>query len=132
MADFYPRDPIALRKLSACYIEPAMGEPYREGIEIHAKVKNLQAIGGANYDTNLPALLLASGYYKTFVCNEREAIRTYVTVQNALQDGATFVQGTSVNGLKKSARCYEQLPKEIRKNVLLFLSVAINLVDKPD
>jgi hypothetical protein len=126
----YSCDPNVLIVASSCFIEPAMGDQYRRAIELHARVKELSALGGANYDGNISALMKAALKWRLFHCNQREAIATYRTVQDSIVNGSGI--SSNVNALKKSARCYVAIGKEDQKNLLAFLGCSISTLNKAD
>lgn len=113
-----------------CFLEVCLGEADREAIEIYLRVQNLKASGGADYTTNLNALLQDSRQWQVLACNQRKAISLWIDMQNALDNGASFSQ--NVNDLKKGANCYACLGHELKKNVLEFLKCSINTLGKPD
>jgi hypothetical protein len=117
---------------SSCFINPAMGHDMRLAIELYARVGNLMASGGTNYVGNLQKLKddAATNQWINLACNQREAIATYRTVQDALADGATFA--SDINSLSKAAKCYLALGIEDKKNVLAYLACALSALGKPD
>lgn len=124
----YTCNPNTLAIASTCFLEPSSGEQERRAIELHARVKELSAIGGANYDGNIAALMTAAGRWRKFSCNQREAIGTYRTVQDSIANGSGI--SANINALKKSSRCYKAIGKEDQKNLLAFLSCSIGVFNK--
>jgi hypothetical protein len=127
MANFYTCDPDQLKILSVCFLEPATGEQERRGIELHARVHELAAIGGASYIGNIAALLTAAGKWRKLSCRDREAIGCYRTVQDAIGNGASFATG--ISALKKGSACYKAIGSEDQKNALAFLSCSIGAMN---
>jgi hypothetical protein len=115
---------------AACFEPGCMGKPQREAIEMYLRVKNLAAIGGTDYSVNLNALLTAAKSYQVLACSQREAIKTWITLQNAINDGA--VVSSNANDLLAAAACYICLGEETRKNTLEFLTCSINTEKAPD
>ena len=122
------------------FLDPQAGESERDAVEIYAKIKNLAAIGGTDYSSNLNQLLQDSRAYKVLDKNQRKAISTYISLMNAIDDGATLagVTGgstdavTNISALMSAATCYKCLGTEDRKNLIEYLKCAMNASVKPD
>lgn len=129
----YSTDPITLRKNAACFMDDTNSETNREAITLFLRLQNLKAVGGTDY-TNGQAGLLAlrkdAGKWLTFAKNERESIGTWISLQNAVFDGASI--NSDINQLKKNARFYLPIAQEDRKNLLLFVGTLLNTLDQPD
>ena len=126
----YNCDPNALLIASKCFLDPNIGVEQRKAIELHARVKELQALGGANYAGNISALMLAAAKWRLMMNNQREAISTYRTVQDSVTNGSGIA--TDINSLKKASSCYLAIGSEDKKNLLAFLSCSIGVFNKSD
>lgn len=123
-------DVATLVALSKCFMDPCLSDDDREAIEIYLRVQNLAAIGGADYTSDLNALLTDSKQYQTLSRIHRSAIALYIDMQNAVDNGASI--GQDVNALKAAAKCYECIGDELKKQVLAYLKCQINALGKPD
>ena len=131
MPNYLGCDPNALLVASKCFLEPCSSDAGREAIDILLRVRQLIALGGTDY-SNPTVLQQAARGYNRMSPNERKSISLYLDLQNALTDGATFADGTDINGLNKGARCFMCIPRERRKDALLFLKCQLNSLDKPE
>jgi hypothetical protein len=129
----YSTDPVQLRKNAACFMDDSNSNKNRRAIALFLKLQNLKAIGGTDYtngQAGLTALRLAAGKWLTFAKNERESIGTWISMENAIFDGAVI--NTNINQLKTNSRFYLPIPDENLDNLLLFVGALINTAAKPD
>ena len=115
---------------SVGFLQPAMGESEIEGIDLYLRVANLAASGGANYVGDVTALTQAAAAWQRLSQVERKAIALFIDLQDAVDDGAVVSQ--TPNTLKIASTCYACLPKDVRKNTLLFLKCALSQLGKPE
>lgn len=115
---------------SKCFQKPCLGEIDLNAMEIYARVKNLQAVGGTDYSASLNALLVDSKEYQALPKDQRQAINLLLSIDNAIDDGASVSYDPNV--LKSNAKCYECLGVELQRQVLLFLRCSLAKLNKPD
>lgn len=132
MGNTYTCDVNALMTLAKCFMDKCMSDGDRKGIMIYARIKNLAALGGTDYSSNLKQLMIDSATWRKRAEDELRAIITYETVQNAINDGASFSQ--NVNDLATASKCLgiECLGKEDQNGILAFLGCTITTQTKPD
>lgn len=108
---------------AATFTEPAIGLPQREAIEIYARTQGLLAAGGADL-TDINDLLEAAKEWEALVGTQAAGVDTYITVQNAIDNGADI--DTDIQTLAESSKCFQCLPAQTRKQLLMFLRCAIS------
>ena len=121
-----------LLKAATCFQDKCMSDPDRKAIMIYARIKNLAALGGTDYSANLKQLMIDSATWRKRAEDELRAIAVYITLENAINDGASI--NLNVNSLSTAAKCLgaKCLGKEDQNGILAFLGCAINTQDKPD
>lgn len=120
-----------LKIVSGCYLPQCLGEDDRLAIEIMIRLKHLAVIpNGTNYSL-AAAQAAAALWLHRLSPEERSAIELYLTLKNATNDGAQFPNGTTVNGLKKDAKCAFCMGIEAKRNLALFLKWKIETLGKP-
>lgn len=119
----------ALILASAKLVNPSIGEQERLAIEIYAMVESLNATGGADYTTSLTDLLEAAKEWQSLRGTQMEAVRTFITVSNAIATGADI--GTDVPTLIEASRCYLCLPQDEKLRLKEFLRCALSTEDEP-
>lgn len=120
----------ALLEASACFINGCLSQDERDAIEIHLKVLALEAVGGADYTSDLTALLEAAKEWQVLGGVQMQGVNTVITRQNAIDNGVTA--DTDADTLKEASKCYLCVPPAIKKQLLLFLKCAINAQGAPD
>jgi len=120
----------SLLEVSKCFRMPCMGEYDRNAILLAVRVANLAAAGGADYTGDITALETAAKEWQVLSEEQRDAIKLYIAIQNAIANGATIDQ--DANALKELAKCYACIGEELRQNLLLFLKAEINTLELPD
>jgi hypothetical protein len=122
----------ALMTLATCFQDKCMSDGDRKAIMIYARIKNLAAIGGTDYSANLAQLMIDSANWRKRAEDELRAILTYISLENAINDGASI--NLNVNSLAAAAACYRAgcLGKEDQNGILAFLGCTINTQTKPD
>jgi hypothetical protein len=126
----FPCDVKSLLANSKCFEETCMGEEERDAVELYLRVEELAAYGGPNYRSNLTALGIAGKQYQILSKNQRQAIALATDLANTVANGSTIKQ--SVAALKAGAKCYECIPKETRRNLLLFLKCSLNSIGRSE
>ena len=132
MSTTYSCDVNTLLKLSACFMDKCMADPDRKAIMIYARIKNLQALGGTNYSSNLKQLMIDSKNWRRRAEDELRAIAVYMTIENAINDGASI--NLNPNSLSTAAKCLgaQCLGKEDQNGILAYLGCTITTQTKPD
>lgn len=122
----------ALKSASACFLPQCLGEEDRLAIEIIVRMRELAVVpGGTNY--NLATLeVAAKQWLHSLSKDERQALSLYLDLQNAMTEGAQFPYGTSINGLKRDAKCALCLGTEAKRNLILFLKWKLNTLNEPE
>lgn len=123
-------DPNQLAIQAACFSANCLGPDDREAIDIHARVRELAAIGGTSYIGHLPQLLVDAKSWSRLDEDTRRTITLLLDIDNAINKGASFP--TDINSLRRDSRCYLCLPWEQKKNVKLFLKCRLNLLGQPE
>lgn len=124
-------DPNALLVASRCLLEPCASEAQREAVTLILRARSLLALGGANL-TNPTDLQVAAKGYNRFSENERDAVRLYLAWQNAINAGAEFPQGNTANGILIDSKCMLCIPKQRRRDALLYLKCQLNSMSEPE
>lgn len=132
MANTFTCDVNALMTLAKCFQDKCMSDPDRKAIMIYARVKNLAALGGTDYSADLKQLMVDSANWRKRAEDELRAIGVYITLENAINDGASI--NLNVNSLATAAKCLgaKCLGKEDQNGILAYLGCAINTQTKPD
>lgn len=132
MPNTFSCDVNGLLKASTCFSDKCMSDYDRKAIMIYARIKNLAAIGGPDYSSNTKQLLIDSAQWRKRAEDQLKAIWTYITLENAINDGATI--NLNVNSLATQAKCYGPacLGREDQNGILAFLGCALNTQVKPD
>ena len=132
MPNTFTCDVNALAVLSACFADKCMSDGDRKAVMIYARIKNLAALGGTDYSSNLKQLMIDSANWRKRAEDTLRAIAVYITIQNAVNDGASI--NTNVNSLATAAKCLGAmcLGKEDQNGILAYLGCAINTQTKPD
>lgn len=104
----------------------------REAVTIYLRIKNLAALGGTDYSNNLKQLMIDSIAWQKRAKHELEAIAVWITLQNAINDGASV--SSSPNTLYIAAKCLvaKCLGKEQMNGIAAYLGCSINTLTKPD
>lgn len=130
MAADYKNNLNELKAASACYLPQCLGEADRLALEVIVAMKDLAVVpNGVNY--SVPALMSAASLWIHQLSKaERSAVAFYIDLQNAIDDGAQFANGTGVSGLRKDAKCLQAscVGQEELRNLLLFLKWKLNKV----
>lgn len=131
MANTYSCDVNALGVLATCFQDKCMSDGDRKAITIYARIKNLAALGGTDYSSNLKQLLIDSANWRQRAEDELKAIAVYIALQNAVNDGASI--NTNVNSLAIAAKCFGPscLGATDQNGVLAFLGCTIETTDHP-
>jgi len=121
-----------LLRAATCFQDKCMSEGDRKAIMIYARIKNLAAIGGTDYSSNLKQLMIDSATWRKRAEDELRAIAVYIALENAINDGASI--NLNVNSLMTAAKCVKGqcLGKENQNGILAYLGCAINTSIKPD
>lgn len=121
-----------LLKAATCFTDKCMSQPDRDAITIYARIKNLAAIGGTDYSSNLAQLMIDSATWRKRAQDELRAIAVYIALENAINDGASI--NLNVNSLMTAAKCLrvQCLGKEDMHGILAYLGCQINTSIKPD
>lgn len=126
----YTCDPNTLIVNAKCFRDLCMGKDERDSIDLYLRAANLAAVGGADYRTNINAMLTAGKKFQIFQASDRDAIELWIDMQNAIYNGAIINQ--SVSQLARSAKCFLCLGRETRKNMMTFMKCSLNTLDQPD
>ncbi len=131
MATSYSCNVNTLLVLAKCFADKCMGRVDRNAIKIYARIKNLAAVGGTDYSSNLKQLMIDSANWRKRSRDELDAIEVYEALQNATNNGAS--PGTDVNALAAAAKCVSSqcLGEADQLGVLGFLKCSIETNDKP-
>lgn len=114
-----------------CYGDQCMAQPQRDALIIWARIKNLAAIGGVDYSNNLPRLMVDSATWRTRALDQLKAIEVYISLQNAIADGASI--NLNRNSLALAAKCIKAqcLGKVDTDGLKAFLNCSIETTDNP-
>ena len=132
MPNTFSCDVNGLLQASSCFMDKCMSDGDRKAIMIYARIKNLAALGGTDYSANLAGLMQDSATWRKRAEDELRAIAVYITLENAINDGASI--NLNVNSLSTAAKCLKVscLGKEDQNGLLAYLGCAINTQVKPD
>lgn len=120
-----------LKVASACYLPQCLGENDRLSLDIAIRLKDLAVVpSGTNYSL-AAAKSAAALWLHNLSEDERQAIDLYLDLQSAINHGAQFPNGTTVNGLKKDAACIACMGLEEKRNLALFLKWKLNSLGEP-
>ncbi len=131
MANTYSCNPNTLAVLAKCFSDKCVGRVDRNALIIYARIKNLTALGGTNYESNIKQLMIDAGAWRNMSRDELHAIEVYEALQNATNNGATL--STSPNTLAIAAKCVSSqcVGEADQLGVLGFLKCTIETQDKP-
>lgn len=132
MSNTYSCDVNGLLRASSCFMDKCMAEGDRKAIMIYARIKNLAALGGTDYSSNIKQLMIDSRQWRQRAEDELKAIAVYTALENAINDGASI--NLNANALAKAAKCLQVqcLGREDMNGLLGFLGCTITSQVKPD
>lgn len=109
-----------------------MSDSDRDAVDIYVRIRNLQAVGGTDYRTNLTQLKKDAALWMQQSSDTLHAISTWIDILNANDNGAGL--STDPRSLLTSAKCLgaDCLGKEQTRGIKDFLKCAINTLGKPD
>ena len=131
MANTYSCNVNTLLVLAKCFADKCMGRVDRNALIIYARIKNLTALGGTNYESNLNQLMIDAANWRKRSRDELHAVEVYEALQNATNNGASL--SSDVNSLVASAKCVGTycLGEADQLGVLGYLKCTIETQDKP-
>ena len=103
MADSYSCDLNALLGATACFQDKCMAQSDRDAVKIYARIKNLAALGGTDYSSDLTQLMDDAALWRLRSPDELAAVDVYITLQNAINNGASI--DTAVSALATAIKC---------------------------
>jgi hypothetical protein len=123
---------VSIKGASSCYLPKCLGTDDLLAIRISLALKHLAVTpGGANYSF-ADAKKQAALWLHQLSQSERDAMDLWLSLQNALNAGAQFPNGTSINGLKLDAKCIMCLGIEAKRNLLQWLKWKLNTLGEPE
>jgi len=131
MANTYSCNFNTLLTLAKCFSDKCTGRVDRNALIIYARTKNLAALGGTDYSSNLKQLMIDAGNWRNSSRDELHAVEVYEAIQNATNNGASL--SSDANSLAASAKCFSSqcLGEADQLGVLGFLKCTIETQDKP-
>jgi len=127
----YSCDVNGLMRAAACFQDKCMSDGDRKAIMIYGRIKNLAAVGGTDYSSNLQQLMIDSVKWRKRAEDELKAILTYITLENAIADGASI--NLNPNSLATAAKCLgvNCVGTQDQNGILMYLLCALNTIDQP-
>ncbi len=120
-----------LLRAATCFQDKCMSDGDRKAVMIYARTKNLAALGGTNYTSNLKQLMIDSVTWRKRAEDQLKAIKVYITLENAINNGASI--NLNVNSLMTAAKCLgtQCIGNEDQNGILAYLECVITTLDKP-
>lgn len=120
-----------LLRAATCFQDKCMSDGDRKAVMIYARTKNLAALGGTNYTSNLKQLMIDSVTWRKRAEDQLKAIKVYITLENAINNGASI--NLNVNSLMTAAKCMgpKCIGNEDQNGILAYLECVITTLDKP-
>ena len=101
-----PNSPVCtestLETNAACFRLPVDNHD-RKAVRLISNAAELAALGGTNYTTDFPALMVAACAWRKWSRDLREAVETYIDARNALSAGGSLPN--SMAGWEEVVKC---------------------------
>ena len=138
IADYKSCNAAALIAAASC-LWSCFSEEEILAIELYVRAKDLAINGGPDYTGASGIALLvkdAKGWNNQVLdCAKRQGVALYIDLQNVIEsatEAAVTPPPSTASGLKPLSSCYQCLPYEQKKNLLLYLKCRLNALDEPE